>query len=548
MDTALLLTAAGVAIAAVTLLVGPIRHMVAVRRNRPVLDLRLGEMGHLDDVSSDHCPRLRLEVSNEKGRVAADDVELVVWDLEIPPRVAAYRPIRPDTSVRSVRLPLRWAESSVSSATNTIPPGSARSVEFLFIEPPAHKNGLPTVVVDVVPSSSRVTEELAGPFPSGEAIERIPGLKGLEQAPALIRLALRSRNATEQRYTVAFNYDGFWPFDIFLPGRMESHIQADILTGHAARSASPFRDSPRLEDADSSRGGLSLPPQYSAEPRDSSGDTRTLAKKLFALRPRGNQKANRADRLCRKVRRVRHAPLSIWRAIRGDALLTAIVASLVGYVAIEWGGDAISLVRSVSPAPSVHLIEEIRERDMWTDEPELFAGATQILDDPRRLSVNGSKFDPYPQVRTAQEFAEDAFSLAGNPVIIVGRVAAIESRGPGHPELGRDEIALFGQDGESRAVVIGGMSVGRPPPFLVPEGPGRLVPLPGSPQRFRPDFEYGVFLGMVAAVGDTISPAGGRVRTAYALASDGVLATSKHGLPQLGAAVQQALNDLPSGK
>lgn len=273
MDLALVLTAVGVAIAVVSLLVGPVRHLVAERRNRPVLDLRLGEMGYLGDVSANHRPRLRLEVSNEKGRVAADDVELVVWDLEIPPRIAACRPIRPDTSVRRVRLPLRWAELSPPSAVNTIPPGSARSIEFLLIEPPTHKGGRPSVVLDVVPSSLRVTEELAGPLPSDEAVERMPGLKGLEQVPAFIRLALRSRRAAEQRYTVAFNYNGFWPFDAFLPGRMESHIEARILAGHAARSPSPFRDPPDLEGTHSDQwADLSLPPRSFSEPSGAKRD------------------------------------------------------------------------------------------------------------------------------------------------------------------------------------------------------------------------------------------------------------------------------------
>lgn len=233
-----------------------------------------------------------------------------------------------------------------------------------------------------------------------------------------------------------------------------------------------------------------------------------------------------------------------WHRVRADRLLTAIVAPLAVLLLTAVAGGAISLSASLRGDSVPDVIKEIRDQDVWIDRPTLFPEAAGMLDEPIRALVPRSKFDPYPQVRTAQELADDAPSLAGQPVIVVGRVAAVEAREDGHSELGQSEIALLDDDAESRVVLVGGISIGRIPPPLVPEKPGRFIPLPGSMQRFKPEFRYGVFLARVAAVGDTVSPDGGRVRTTYILASEHILMSTADAPPQLGVAVQEALDDL----
>ena len=234
----------------------------------------------------------------------------------------------------------------------------------------------------------------------------------------------------------------------------------------------------------------------------------------------------------------------VWGWVRRDPLATTIVGSLLVILLITLGGLAISSVGSLTHSkPGV--VEEVGDREIWTSDPTLFPDAEQMLESSLEISAAWSRFDPYPQVRTAQELADDALNLVGMPVIIVGRIGAIESRDTANPELGGQEIALLGNDGLSRVVLVAGVSIGRFPPPLIPERSGRLVPLPGSPQRFKPDLKYGVFLAMIVAVGTTTSPTGGPIRTAYVLAADGSLMNHKHVDPKLGVAVQQALNDLP---
>jgi hypothetical protein len=228
-------------------------------------------MGYMAGVDGDRRARLRLIVSNEKGRRAADEVQLVVLNAEIPPRVAATRPVKPSTSVAEVGLPLRWVGSSPPSSTISVTPGADRTAELLFFaETPGSGLG-PAAVLDLVPEGAQAPLELGAPLPSDDLMGAVPGLRGLEQVPALIRLALRSRDTDEQRFTVALNYDGFWPFGPFLPESMESHVRWKLLDGHLPHSASPYRDPPaRPEDPDLGEwSDLGIPPKaYSDAARE----------------------------------------------------------------------------------------------------------------------------------------------------------------------------------------------------------------------------------------------------------------------------------------
>jgi hypothetical protein len=127
-------------------------------------------------------------------------------------------------------------------------------------------------LLDVVPSTVRVELDYGRGRTSGDLTDLAPGLRGLEHVPAKVRLALRSRDTPEQRYTFAINYSGFWPFGPATPDHMGTHVRVRLLAGHIARSESPWRQPPHPPPppADIYEGewaGLGLPPQSELDRR-----------------------------------------------------------------------------------------------------------------------------------------------------------------------------------------------------------------------------------------------------------------------------------------
>jgi hypothetical protein len=270
-DAAILIGLATFIVLLVGLLLGPVRSWVADRRNRPVLSIRTGEMGYLADVSAERLHRVRLEVSNERGRAAADEVQVVVVDTEMPPRVAVTLP-KTVSSIERVGLPLRWADSFPPTSTTTIPPGATRAVELLFIEAPSGDGRGPSVVLDIIPATVRIELDCGMGNTGGDVTEVAPGLRGLEHVPAKVRLGLRSRQTSEQPYTFAINYSGFWPFGQVTPDHMGTHVRTKLLDGHIAGSESPWRQPPHPPPppADIYEGewaDLGLPPQSELDRR-----------------------------------------------------------------------------------------------------------------------------------------------------------------------------------------------------------------------------------------------------------------------------------------
>jgi hypothetical protein len=272
----IIITVIGSISAIVGVLLGPVRAWLKDRRHKPSLRLQVGDIGFLPDAAGVRRSRVRLEVSND-GEAVADEVEVIVLDTEIPPRVGATRPIRPDTSVERVDLPLCWAGVAPPASTASVAPHATRAVELLHLEEPTHDGTSPAMLLDVVPDTVHLALEYD--IPKGEwsvedLVKSVPGLEGLEEAPAMVRLALRSRDSSEERYTLMINYNGFWPFGAFLPDLMTTHLRTKLVEGDLEHSPSPHR-SPAAAPGDSGGGDwadIALPPRSFSNERMASNE------------------------------------------------------------------------------------------------------------------------------------------------------------------------------------------------------------------------------------------------------------------------------------
>lgn len=236
---------------------------------------------------------------------------------------------------------------------------------------------------------------------------------------------------------------------------------------------------------------------------------------------------------------------SPWRWIRAENARVVLFGALLGAVigallTSELAGETHIVASLFGPATPYNKITDIRDRSLWVSPPTMYPQAVRALNRPAALIED---LEPNRPVRTSQELVNDASALAGQVVVVVGKIAVVEHRQSPFPPL-RTEISLSGDEGRLPIVHVVGFSLKQLPP-LTPKTPGRLVPLPGSLQRFNPEFRYAVFVGMIGAIGTSLSPGGGPIRTVYFFAVDGMASTRARAIARRsGIAVREAFRDL----
>jgi hypothetical protein len=149
----------------------------------PGVDLGGNRLGHW----------VRVRVANERGRRAAEDVEVLVVGLRTPggPR-------------RLNGYPFLWSNSPERATRLTIPPGVARSFDLMSICEPLISDGGGGQVPGGVPGESECHAELQ--------LRNLP--HGLSNAIGAgshkLEIVVAARNADAVHYSIDLDYDGKW--------------------------------------------------------------------------------------------------------------------------------------------------------------------------------------------------------------------------------------------------------------------------------------------------------------------------------------------------
>lgn len=166
-------------------------------RRRPRLDLWFDGTGAdqviVPTMGGAAAAYVRLRVTNEKGKDTADDVQVLVTEIE-----------RQDASSQTtpIGLPLAWSGSLPTATNAPVHPGVERYIDLLHIIEPAAEDELGVVdkFFEDIPVQLDVHPQPAG------------GQHLLDEAGKyVIRVEVLARNADAARYAVTVEWDGKWP-------------------------------------------------------------------------------------------------------------------------------------------------------------------------------------------------------------------------------------------------------------------------------------------------------------------------------------------------
>jgi hypothetical protein len=171
------------------------RDLVVMPRRRPRLQLQFGRNGNdqivVGTAEGSEAARVRLRVTNQKGRDTADDVVVVVTEL---------RRLDSDTTeVRPIGLPLGWSGTMPPLTVAPVHPGSGRHVDLLHVDWPGR-------------DELEIAERWIGRVPLELDVTPKPvGRQELLDAGAYeLSVEVRARNADSISYVALVSWDGKW--------------------------------------------------------------------------------------------------------------------------------------------------------------------------------------------------------------------------------------------------------------------------------------------------------------------------------------------------
>jgi hypothetical protein len=174
------------------------RDLFVTPRRRPKLDLRFDRTGNdqviVPTAGGVDAAHVRLRVANREGRDTADDVVVMVTEVQ-----------RLDDSETStaeatpVGLPLTWSGSTSRLTVASVHPGSERHIDLLHIDWPAR-------------DEIEIARKWSEPAPIHLALTPKPpgGQDNLDAGFYEIAVEVRARNADAIRYAIPVSWDGKW--------------------------------------------------------------------------------------------------------------------------------------------------------------------------------------------------------------------------------------------------------------------------------------------------------------------------------------------------
>jgi hypothetical protein len=161
------------------------RDLVVSPRRRPKLELRFDRAGNdqviVGTAGGSDAAYVRLRVANRKGKDTADDVVVMVTEVQ-PADSEDARPIH---------LPLTWSGTNPPLTVSALHPGSARHIDVLHVELSGDDEAEAPLQLDL------------NPKPAG-------GQEILEPGAYQISIEIRARNADALRYVIPIAWDGKW--------------------------------------------------------------------------------------------------------------------------------------------------------------------------------------------------------------------------------------------------------------------------------------------------------------------------------------------------
>jgi len=174
------------------------RDLFVTPRRRPKLDLRFDLTGSdrviVGTAGGTEAAQVRLRVANREGKDTADDVVVMVTEVEWPADSGQATP-----DARPIGLPLTWSGSSPPLTVASVHPGSERHIDLLHVDWPARDEAeIARRWTEPVPLQLDLTPKPAG------------GQDRLEPGAYEVSIEVRARNADAIRYAVPVSWDGRW--------------------------------------------------------------------------------------------------------------------------------------------------------------------------------------------------------------------------------------------------------------------------------------------------------------------------------------------------
>jgi hypothetical protein len=111
------------------------RDLFVVPRRRPRLDLLFDHTGNdqvvVGTAGGFESAYVRLRVTNGKGKDTADDVVVMVTEVQ------RLEDDSEDATVKPIGVPLRWSGSSAPQTMGSVHPGSGRHIDLAHVDLPA---------------------------------------------------------------------------------------------------------------------------------------------------------------------------------------------------------------------------------------------------------------------------------------------------------------------------------------------------------------------------------------------------------------------------
>ncbi|MGZ6563657.1 MAG: hypothetical protein ACXVHB_28480 [Solirubrobacteraceae bacterium] len=194
------------------------------RRTRPVLSIEVVR-------TSEHAVRLR--VKNAAGKEPAENVELLLVDIEHHPTHQLLQPPKMASSIEDVNRAFQWSDGSVRI---NIPPGLQRDVAVATIQGWLGDPAVgPTAAINLPDGPRELVLTLGG---QDREYFLVPYLSDeTKNAPARLRLALVGDNVTAAYYTLEIG----WPWDApWWAMVARGAFTAELRLGWTERSGSPY--------------------------------------------------------------------------------------------------------------------------------------------------------------------------------------------------------------------------------------------------------------------------------------------------------------------